>query len=435
MMLGVDLALAFFAGVLLVLLSTIETAYSQISDVSLHMLRGSSRPDRRVTFLNELMTHQERFHTALLLGTYSLVAAISTLTVQAVQLLQIPRSLLVSFLVALAVIFVARLLVPRLIAQSAPERVLVGLLPLFKPYYRLVSAVVVPYVAFVSLFRREVPEATAQEQTGLDETMTDIQALIDVGEEEGIIEESEGLMIQSIVELGETNVHEVMTPRPQIVAIPATTTVVAARDLMVASKHSRLPVYSEHIDDIEGVLYVRDVLGAWSEGRETAPVTDIMRPAYFVPEIKPVADLLEEMRKSQVQIALVIDEYGAVAGLITIEDLLEEIVGEIEDEDVVLVDEEEMVVDEDGSTLVKGSTEIRKVELQFGTDLDADDFTTVAGLIISELGHLPTSGERLEFKGLEFEVLEADSRRVNLVRLRPHVGPPSDASREAAQQG
>jgi putative hemolysin len=418
MKLGVDLALSFAAGLFLIFLSTIETAYSQISDVALHILRGGSRADKREAFFNELMEDQDRFHASLVFGTNARVVAIAVVTVQAVQRFAVPHSILTGFVITLVLVLFMRLVIPRAVVQSAPERVLLGLLPIFKPYYRASSLFVVPYLAFASLWKRDDETGDESLDEGLDETMTDIQALIDVGEEEGIIEESEGLMIQSIVELGDTQVNEVMTPRTQIVAIHDGATVVEARELMVASKHSRLPVYSEHIDNVEGVLYVRDILGAWSEGREHEPATAFMRPAYFVPEFKPVADLLEEMRKSQMQIALVIDEYGAVAGLITIEDLLEEIVGEIEDEDVV-ASEEELTLGADGSMLVKGSTEIRKVELQLDTELEADDFTTVAGLIISELGHLPARGERLEFKGLEFEVLEADSRRVNLVRLRP----------------
>jgi len=201
---------------------------------------------------------------------------------------------------------------------------------------------------------------------------------------------------------------------------------------MVTSKFSRLPVYKGH-DEIEGVVYVRDVLTAWADGRDTDPVTSIMRPAYFVPEVKPVADLLEEMRKSKVQIALVIDEWGTVAGLVTIEDLLEEIVGEIEDEDEDDISVDVEIVDEaDGAMLVKGSTEIRKLELHYNTELANDDFTTVAGLIINELGHLPTAGERLKFKGLEFEVLEADHRRVNLVRSRRLPEPASNTQSESA---
>jgi CBS domain containing-hemolysin-like protein len=434
MSLGLDLAVALVAGALLVLLSTIETAYGQISDVSLHILRGGGRPDRREAFFAELMAAHDRFRMALLFGINAAVIAIAVVTARSAFRFGVPRPWLTSLAVALALVFVLSLVVPGLVVRNAPERVLLRLMPLFKPYYRAVSIVVTPLTGMLSVFRTSEQSDGDDADESPDVTMSDIQALIGVAEEEGIIEEAEGAMIQSIVELGETHVHEVMTPRTQIVAIPSTATVIEARDLMVASKHSRLPVYAEHIDNVEGVLYVRDVLAAWSDGLEGGPVTVIMRPAYFVPEVKPVADLLEEMRKSQMQIALVIDEYGAVAGVITIEDLLEEIVGEIEDEDVV-ADEDDIVRDADGSVLVKGSTEIRKIELELNTELEADDFTTVAGLIINELGHLPSRGERLEFRGLEFEVVEADSRRVKLVRLKPIAKLVADESQEATQQG
>jgi CBS domain containing-hemolysin-like protein len=430
MSLGVDLVLAGFAAGLLVLLATIDTAYGLISDVSLHILRGG-RSERRVAFFNELMEHQERFRMALQLGIQVATIALAALAVHVLQQLGVPYPTLAGFLAALAIVILGRLLLPRLVAQNTPERVLMGLLPIFRPFYRLASLVVVPLSTLYRTFHREAPAETENEDAGLDETMSDIQALIDVAEEEGIIEGAEGALIQSIVELAETHVHEVMTPRTNIVAVSNEATILEARDLMIATRHSRLPVYADQIDNVEGVLHVRDVLAAWAAGQERETVPSVMRPAYFVPEVKPVGDLLEEMRKSQVQIAMVIDEYGAVGGLITIEDLLEEIVGEIEDEDVSVAEEDEMVAQDDGAVVVKGSTEIRKVELQFDTELEADDFTTVAGLIINELGHLPSRGERLEFRGFEFEVLEADNRRVNLVRLRP-LEP--DQPQEAAPQ-
>jgi CBS domain containing-hemolysin-like protein len=142
-----------------------------------------------------------------------------------------------------------------------------------------------------------------------------------------------------------------------------------------------------------------------------------MRPVYFVPESKSVRALLEEMQKAKVQLAMVVDEYGGLAGLVTIEDIIEEILGEIEDEDEGVTDDE-IIAAEDGSYLVDGSAEIRKVELLFDREVHADDFSTVAGLIIREFGRVPSAGERLEFKGLEFEVVAADNKRVTRVRLR-----------------
>jgi len=154
-------------------------------------------------------------------------------------------------------------------------------------------------------------------------------------------------------------------------------------------------------------------------------VTRCMRPAYFVPESKSVRELLEEMQKAKVQIAIVINEYGGVAGLVTIEDIIEEILGEIEDEDEG-APSYEIVQAEDGSYLIDGSAEIRKIELLYDKELEADDFTTVAGLIINQLGHVPAAGEQLEFKGLRFEVVDSDSQRVNRIRLRGIDEPAAD---------
>jgi CBS domain containing-hemolysin-like protein len=207
-----------------------------------------------------------------------------------------------------------------------------------------------------------------------------------------------------------------MTPRSEIVAVSRDTPVRQALNALIDARYSRIPVYREQLDNIEGVIYLHDLLKRWRAGREQDPVGSIARPAYFVPETKSAGDLLEEMRTSHTHIALVIDEYGGLAGLVTIEDLLEEIVGEIQEEAGEPTD---VVTQPDGSYLVNGSTEIRKIEATFETEIEADDFTTVAGLIIRELKHLPTVGEQLQFKNLLFEVVAADNRRVQQVRVRP----------------
>ena len=209
-----------------------------------------------------------------------------------------------------------------------------------------------------------------------------------------------------------------MTPRTDIVALPITATVRAARDVMVESKYSRLPVYHEQIENVVGIIYVRDLLTYWAEGREDDGIEPLLRPAYFVPETKSVDELLEEMQKVHVQLALVIDEYGGLAGLVTVEDILEEIVGEIEDEDIESEDIVEIVEADDGYYDVLGSTEVGKIERLFGLEIADDDFTTIAGLVINESGRVPAPGTRLNFRGLDVEVLEADERRIGRLRLR-----------------
>src|SRR5215467_461399 len=412
----IDLIIVAAAVFVLVFLSTVESAYESLSEVSLRLMETENLDTSRGRFFHELMQQSLRFELALILGTQLSIVVIAIFLFDLNIKLGVPYPLIVTFIGALVFVVLFRQLVPRLLAQNRPERVLWALLPLFGLFYRPFNVLVSPVSFFLSRSRNPEPEPASEE----------VQAFIDVGEEQGIIEEAEGEMIQSIVEFSDTRVGEVMRPRPHIVAIESSATVAEASRLIIESKYSRIPVYNQELDNVEGTLYDRDILAFCEPEKLAEPVKSCMRPAYFVPETKPVAELLEEMQKAKVQIAIVIDEYGTVAGLITVEDIIEEIVGEIEDEDRV-PEQDQIIKAEDGSYLVDGSAEIRKVELLFNKEIEADDFTTVAGLVINELGHVPGVGEKLEYKGLEFEVAEADSRRINRVRLRtvqaPDQGP------------
>src|SRR6266404_983824 len=384
---------------LLVFLSTIESAYESLSEVSLRALSGEREDSpRRVRFFRELMEHRRRFELILILGTQLSIAAIAILLADVFIDAGAGLPLLLAFVAAFVVVVLFRQLVPRLLTQNHPEDVFWALLPAFQVFYRFFSVFVAPVIGLLNRMRSPEPEETIAEEEA-DETKEEIQAFIDVGEEAGIIEES-----------------EVMRPRPQIIAIESSATVADARKLMIESKHSRIPVYRDQIDTIEGIVYVRDLLAFCDAEKMSMPVTRCMRPAYFVPESKSVRALLEEMQKAKVQIAMVIDEYGGVAGLVTVEDIIEEILGEIEDEDEATT-LDEIIRTEDGSYLIDGSAEIRKVELLYDKEIEADDFTTVAGLIINELGHVPEVGEKMDFKGLRFEVVDADNKRVNRFRL------------------
>jgi magnesium and cobalt exporter, CNNM family len=401
----------------LVFLSTIESAYESLSEVALRLMAAEHEDHPRVRFFRELLEHRQRFELMLILGTQLSIAAIAILLAKTLSALLLHGAVALTLVLVFLIVVLFRQLVPRLLSQNNPQEVLWQMLPLFKIFYRFFSIFVAPVSAQLRKNRRPETSEEQSEQQYEEETLEEIQAFIDVGEEEGIIEESEGELIQSIIEFSDTLVTEIMRPRLQIVALEASATIADARKLIIESKYSRIPVYREQIDNIEGIVYVRDLL-AFCEGEKSElPVTDCLRPVYFVPESKTIRELLEEMQKAKVQIAMVIDEYGGVAGLVTIEDIIEEILGEIEDEDEATVDED-IALSEDGSYLVDGSAEIKKVELLFDRDVEADDFTTVAGLLINELGHVPAVGEKLEFKGIQFEVVEADNQRVNRVRLR-----------------
>jgi putative hemolysin len=292
------------------------------------------------------------------------------------------------------------------------------LLPVIRPLLPLMAFAADPFHRLFDRSHRKEQELENGAEDEEQDTEDDIQALIDVGEAEGILEEEEGELIHSILEFGDTRVSEVMTPRPDIVAVPAGTTVREARDVMIESKYSRLPVYRDQIDNVEGLIYVRDLLERWAEDNEDGPIAKLVRPVYFVPETKLVSDLLEEMQKAHVQLSMVVDEYGGVSGLVTVEDILEEIVGEIEDEDIAGEELEEIVEQGEGCYEVVGSTQIGKIERLFDMEIEADDFTTIAGLVINESGRVPQPGERLTFRGLEVEVLEADERRIGRLRVK-----------------
>lgn len=410
----------------LAFLSTVDVAFGQLSDVGLRRLTGErdEPPSPSVEFLGEVLENRPRFRFTLNAAIQLVLVAVVVLVTAVCYHFWVEHFVLIAFFIALALTILFRQVIPRLLAAGNPERTLLTLLPLYRPFYGVLSIAATPRQMAAERSRRsggdihltqtaaEAAEAEAEGNGG------DIQALIDVGEEEGILEEEEGELIQSIIEFGETRAGEVMTPRTDIVALPSTATVREARDVMEESKYSRLPVYREQIEDVVGIIYVRDLLSYWAEGREDEGIEPLLRPAYFVPETKSVDELLEEMQKTHVQLALVIDEYGGLAGLLTVEDILEEIVGEIEDEDIESEEIVEIVESDDGYYDVLGSTEVGKIERLLGLEIEDDDFTTIAGLVINESGTVPPPGTRLNFRGLDVEVLEADERRINRLRLR-----------------
>lgn len=406
--------------VALTFLATVDMAFGQLSDVGLRLFiaEAGERPQARSTiFLKEILDNRPRFRFTLSAAIQILLVAVSVLvTLISLHWFAGTQLVIIALLTGLVLAGIFRQFIPRLITLRNPERTLLWLLPLVRPFYRLLSFAADPWYRPFDLLRRrdQAAVASAVEE---EENNDDIQALIDVGEEEGILEVEEGRLIQSIIEFGDTRVNEVMTPRTEIVALPVSATVREARDRLIDSKHSRLPVYRDQIDNIEGIIYVRDLLQCWPEGREDESIAALLRPVYEVPETKPVAELLKEMQKARVQLALVIDEYGGVAGLVTIEDMLEEIVGEIEDEDTEGKETDEIVEASDGCYDVLGSTEIGKIERLFDMEIEDDDFTTIAGLVISKSGYVPRAGEQLTFRGLNVKVLEADDRRIGRLRL------------------
>src|SRR5262249_23580652 len=324
----IEFATAGVVLVVLVFLSTIDSAYESLNEVSLRVMASEESQKPRARFFRELLDHRESFELILILGTQLSIAAIAVLLTLGLAPLGTGISLGVALVIVLFVIAVFRQLIPRLISQNRPEKTLWLLLPIFRLFYRPLSFVVAP---IGSLLRRARREESEEEPTAQEED-NEIQAFIDVGEEQGIIEEAEGELIQNIIEFSDTLVRDIMRPRPQIVAIEASAAIADVRGLITESKYSRIPVYRDQIENIEGIVYVRDLMSYCQPDLMNLPVTKCMRPAYSVPESKAVRQLFDDMKKAKVQMAIVIDEYGGVAGLVALEDIIEEILGEIEDE-------------------------------------------------------------------------------------------------------
>jgi len=417
---AIEIGLALLLLITLSLLATVDMAFDQLSDVGLRRLIGENgdKPERRNrSFLRAALQNRTRFSFALSASIQILLVVVAVLiTSISLNLFPDPRWVLIGLIAGLILAGVFRQLIPLFVSTRNPEGTLLFLLPLIRPFFPVMTFIADPFQRlFDRSRRRDQITETAEEEEEDDDS--GVQALIDVGAAEGILEEEEGELIHSIIEFGDTSVSEVMTPRPGIVAVADTSTVREAREVMLESKYSRLPVFRDQMDNVEGMIYVRDLLQCWSEGSEDKNIRPLIRQVYFVPETKPVDELLKEMQKAHVQLAMVIDEYGGVSGLVTVEDILEEIVGEIEDEDIAREELEEIKEAGENSYDVLGSTEIGKIERLFDMEIEDDDFTTIAGLVINESGKVPCTGERLSIRGLEVEVLEADDRRIGRLRV------------------
>ncbi len=422
----IELVIVIAILLVLVFLATIDMAFSGLSDVSLRRLATDVEDAEKrsaAELLREMLENRPRFRFALSSTIQILLIVYAVLLTLLIKRFveNDTRLLLFALVLGLASTVIFRQILPRLIVANDADRKLLFLLPIVRPLFSLISIVARPIDSRMSAkerLRLELTAAPDSTDERAEDASDDFHALMEVGEAEGIIEGKEREMIETLVEFTDTRVGEIMTPRTEICALAINSTIKDARDLIVTEKYSRLPVYRDSIDNIEGMVYVRDLLHAWADGKEGNPVSDILRDAFFIPETKTASELLKDMQLNHVQVAVVIDEYGGVAGLVTVEDILEEIVGEIEDEDTEQEEIIEIVEGNDGYWDVLGSTEIDKIERLFEADLEDEDYTTIAGLVTSEAGYVPKVGEKLELRGLAIEILRADEKRLHLLRLR-----------------
>ncbi len=328
---------------------------------------------------------------------------------------EILENLSASLAIVLAVIAIVDQLIPfRLVARhDEPEVILAKWFPFMRFCVYLALPLTFPILVSTTIARLLEPMQDKEEEPSAQEN---IQELIEAGRQEGLIEKSEGDLIQSVMEFTDKIVREVMTPRPEIAAIEINSPVESLRRLFREKRLTRYPVYSGQLDHIEGIVNVRDLMELPPEEQSKVTVRSLVRPVTFVPETKSIRDLLKELQQTITQMAIVIDEYGSVSGLVTVEDMVEEIVGEIRDE--VDPHARDIVKETDISWIVAGHTELGQIAEQLNVEFESGDYSTIGGLLLTRMGHVPKAGEKIALDGLVLEVLEASHRAVIKVRLQ-----------------
>jgi len=413
--------------------SAAETALTSISRIKLRNLVEEG--DVRAAEIENLLDNPNVFlSTILVINSVAVIVASSMATVLALRFSETLGELISTVLISLVVLIFCEI-TPKTAAVQNPirwARVLVRPVRnaawLLRPIVWSLSAVTNFFVRLIGgQIKHRGPFVTEEE----------LRLLVSVGEEEGVLEEEETEMIHSIFEFADTTVREVMVPRIDMVTLEADATVDEAVDLALQAGFSRIPVYKESIDDIAGVLYTKDMLKQLREDHNTLPVRDLVRPAYFVPETKKLDDLLREIQQKRVHMVIVVDEYGSVAGLVTIEDLVEEIVGDIQDE----YDREEKLYEKvsENEYIFDAKINIDEFNELMDTKLDNTGYETLGGFLYAQLDKIPVVGDTIKFNNLTFTVLTTRGRRITQVRVvrdqKDQVSPTEQAEEGQRQAG
>lgn len=303
---------------------------------------------------------------------------------------------------------------PKAIAQHNPEKTFL----LLGAPINIALKLLRPFSAFFEWVSRIILTAFggSEQRRSLGVTEEEIKAIIEAGEIDGAIAEEEKEMIHSVIEFGDTIVKEIMVPRVDMVCVEVGTPMEEILEIMSEEKLSRLPVYEQTVDTIVGVLHIKNILNAWRKNIQDMSAIEFISMPYFVPETKKVSELLKEFKTNRMQMAIVVDEYGGTEGLITMEDLVEEIVGEIKDE---YDDSSPMIKkQEDGSFVIDSKVEIHQLNEQFNLNIPSDEYNTVGGFILWLMRRMPKKNEVLTYEHLKFTILEADRKRIYKIGLR-----------------
>jgi len=393
----------------MLLISIVESAASGLSRLRTRVLYEKHAPESRL--LQALYEDFSSFQLTIQLVNQSLLVMVSVVLTHSLCAWLGVTGLAVSLVALLLLVILFRQVLPRLVIRNHPEVFLLRLTPLLDPVFPILRVLSIP----VLVTKRKLEEETGPDEDEDEASEEEIQAYLGVGEEAGIFERSESDLIQSALEFSNTVVRDIMTPRNEMVTVEDNTNMAALRKVMVESRHSRIPITSSQEGKIVGVVYVKTFLNMLVNGYEDKNIDPIVSDVMFVPETKRVSILLKEMQVKAEHMAMVVNEYGTVSGLVTIEDLLEEIVGDIRDEDEYC--EVELLKESEGIYFANGSLELKQLSEALDQSFSDYSASTVSGLVVESLGRIPSTGEKITLAGVTFEVLDADNRRVHSFRI------------------
>lgn len=394
--------------------SAVETALTNISGLRLRQLLERGVP--RAQAISDLLQSPRRFPASILfINTISLLT-IGSLALYASYYFVDWWSHVLAVVIAALVVLIFGVAVPKALAGRNPEKTAIAL---FGPI-NLLRRIVMPLVALADVVAMPFVRMLGGRASHVGPFVTEeeLRMMMNVGEEEGVIQQEEEDLIHSIFEFGDTVVREVMVPRPYIVAVEDDCSVTDAADIALQSGHTRLPVYHDSIDTVVGVATVQDMMRAIRGNKSDQQVTQVMRPVHYVPETKKVDELLRELQKGRVHLTIVIDEYGGTAGLVTIEDLLEEIVGEIRDE----YDVEPPMIDliNNHEIHVDARVPLDDIKDRLHVDWEAEDSDTVGGFVYEQLGRIPNPGDTVQAGLYTITVLTTEGARIKQLSIVRH---------------
>jgi len=409
------LAGAFASVLLAAFFAASETAMLFANKARLHQLaeQGNTRADAALKLSHE----RNNLHsTLLLIENFFLVLSVVLATAVLLRIFagKLSAVALTAVTMSLIIVLFAKL-APKGLASRDPDRLALAVAYPMLLLVKLVAPVSGVVAATAEFFAG--PASARPLSCTAVVTEEDIKAMINLGEEEGALKEEEKELLHKVFEFGDTLAVEAMRPRTEIVSVPTAATVHQVLSLVSQYGYSRYPVIDKSVDSVVGILYIKDILVAMAEDdvKREDPIQPFIRQAYFIPGNKRVSELLTEMQRDKFQIAIVIDEFGGTAGLVTLEDLIEEIVGSIHDE-LDAVDRDVQIVDEK-NLVVAGQSAIDEVNELLGSQLQSKDFNTIGGLLFGLFGRMPRVGEQLRYKDLKFEVLELDGRKIDKIKI------------------